>query len=124
MNTQAVERHLIQKAQNYKDEINKLSDFVLKWEREIRLGDINKEAKKCYEMANELLMDMERIKDADKKKTMTLSFYSLAKRFLENVESVFDRDICNLLFSKLEFFSLLYNHLKEYCIRVDSQYNS
>ena len=52
------EKKVIIKTRSYKKEICRLEKIVNRWEEELRLKDLEKLSRLCYEEFNELLMDL------------------------------------------------------------------
>jgi phage-related tail protein len=115
-----------EKVKKYKIELRNLEQEVKKWEKEFKIKEIGKIAKKCYEDFIELNMSIinNTKNDSQKRKKYELECYKIAYEFLSEITNDFDSiDVYILLLNKVSEFKNLIEYYNKYCSKIEKKYN-
>ncbi len=112
------------KAKEYKTDIKTLENSVKKWSRELFLDEIGKASRECYNVFNELQMNIAKIKkDKAQKEKYDMRCYKETYNFLAFLENDTNPDLYVLLVNNVKPFGILLKHYSKYCSIMEAKYN-
>lgn len=118
-----LEREVEKKVQKYKSDNANLEKNVIKWQEKIILNKIAGLSKKCYDLFNELQMNIAKLKDEKLRKKYEKESYKETYTFLVFVENKVNEDLYCLLVNNVKPFANLINHYSKYCTKYEENNN-